>query len=248
MGNRDATTKMDRSLGPRVSKTKPSRPSIQIDTSSDEFPDLPAQNTKPKSPPSVKQSISTLTQDNTELQSIKHQLDLLTKSHEAILAMQQQLQQQIANQNRILDLLTQQNTQPQSSSSPSQPTTPPIETPPTPQETTDLIGLDDYMTDSTPGENKRSPPSPQTDSDLVVFSKLTNALDEQIRLANKDDAHQLRQKKHLLVSYQKATTKLYNETFHQAQWIVASSKKTRAQRVSSLKPASNEIGHASQQS
>ena len=41
MGNRDAATKADRSLGPQTTKSKPTRPSIAIDTKTDDFPDLP---------------------------------------------------------------------------------------------------------------------------------------------------------------------------------------------------------------
>ena len=123
---------------------------------------------------------------------------------------------------------------------------PPIETPPSPTETVDLIGLVDHMDDKVPGKNKRSetPSHTATDEDQAMFHKTLNALDEKIRLADKDEAIKIRQKKNFMISYQKGAVAIYNETFNPEQWIVAPGKKTRAARPSSLKLASNESGQA----
>ena len=74
--------------------------------------------------------------------------------------MQKQLQAQIDTQNKILDLLSQHSrktqTTPPTSISPS-----PIETQPPPTESLDMIGLSEFMDESTPGANKRDTTSPQ---------------------------------------------------------------------------------------
>ena len=130
MGNRENTSTVDRSLGPRTSRVKSPRHTINLDTSSDDFPNLPHHKTKHAKthpPPSM----STITPDQSELQTIKQQLDIITKSHEAIITMQKQLQAQIDTQNKILDKLIRQSQQSQTithtSISPSSLETPPVE-------------------------------------------------------------------------------------------------------------------------
>ena len=129
-------------------------------------------------------------------------------------------------------------------------TPPPIETPPSPTETVDLIGLVDHMDDKVPGANKRqeTPSHTATDEDQAMFHKVLNALDEKIRLADKDEAIKIRQTKNFMISYQKGAVDIYNATFDPEQWIVAPGKKTRANRLSSLKLASSESGQATQTS
>ena len=106
------------------------------------------------------------------------------------------------------------------------------------------------MDDKVPGANKRqeTPSHTATDEDQAMFHKVLNALDEKIRLANKDEAIKIRQTKNFMISYQKGAVDIYNATFDPEQWIVAPGKKTRANRLSSLKLASSESGQATQTS
>ena len=248
MGNRENTSTVDRSLGPRTSRVKSPRHTINLDTSSDDFPNLPnhkTKQTKTNPPP----SLTTITPDQSELQTINQQLDIITKSHEAIITMQKQLQAQIDSQNKILELLTKQSQQSQTTTHTS--TLPPsIENPPTPRESLDMIGLSDFMDDTTPGINKRNSTSPTTptDADLAIFQKVITALDEKIRLADKDNAQKIRQTKNYMVSYQREATRIYNETFNTSQWTIQSGKKTRASRHVSFKQAGNDSGLANKTS
>ena len=163
--------------------------------------------------------------------------------------MQKQLQAQIDTQNKILELLTKQSQQSQTATHTS-PSPSPVETPPTPGESLDMIGLSDFMDDSTPGINKRhsASPSTPTDADLAIFQKVITALDEKIRLADKDNAQKIRQTKNYMVSYQREATRIYNETFDTSQWTTPSGKKKRASRHVSFKQASNASGLANKTS
>ena len=137
MGTRKPDDSVDRTYGPRKTTPKHPRPQIAIDTSSEEFPDLPSRTSSSnKTQPKLNQSYSTITSDQsdiiTKLQSQIQELTTVQQNTQRQLEQQQlvlvklqdqmntHLQQQTVLLNRLLDNQT------QSSISDTPPPSPPL--------------------------------------------------------------------------------------------------------------------------
>ena len=100
------------------------------------------------------------------------------------------------------------------------------------------------MTDTIPGENKRSnTPSPNDTDHFGAFNKVISVLDTQIQSANHNDAHDLEQTKNLMISYQKESQRIYDIVF-KTNPTEPTGKKTRSSKRISTKHVSNDNGHA----
>ena len=264
MGSRKSTDEVNRSYGPRKVIPKHPRTHINIDTSSDEFPDLPSRSSTSKNKQKSNKSISTLTQDQSDvISTLQAQIQELTQlqqntqrqlqqQQEVLVKLQDQVSNHMQQQTDLLKQLVSNQLTPPSLQPPPLNPKPVQHVPPLPAAADDL-GITDFMDDTTPGENKRnnsSDTSSPTTHDFQIFMNVINELDKQRATSSADTVTELTQNKNYIIGMKNDFIRIYNQTFKlTSDWKISKQKKNKPNtRSSSLKQASNECGPAQQSS